>query len=728
MESRWRETLIFELAGRRFGVPASDVQELVRIVTITPPPPGSGPVEGVINLRGSVVPVFDLRARLGLPARPPEASESLVIVRREGRPVAFRVDRALDLATLQVGDVESAGLAGAGGDPATGVAKLPGGLAVLLDLGRSWRPPGSAGRRGRPLSWSRARLRGPGPAARRADRPGLRPDRRPGAEAGIRRVLARAGARAGPGVTSTGSGPTPSPHALDDLIAELTVGETYFFREPEQFRFLREVVLPEIRARRGDRHVLRAWSAGCASGEEAYSLAIVLREELARGPVAPAGDRHLARALARAARATLSRLVAPGRGGRRPPAPTSPRGATVTSSSSRSAGWSTSELPEPGDRRLPVVGLGGLGDGPDLLPERADLLRPRDDPGGGPAALRLAGRGGLADRRVVRPAAGGPRAVRDGGDRSGRVLPPAASRAVPARRRPPARGPAEVSAPLDAVLAEAREALAAGRLRRGRRAGRAAWPSAEALALHVRALANLDADAAERASAEATARHPLSDELHHLRAVLLLGLGRVAEAAGQARRAVYLDRTSAMAHFTLGSILVRLGDRPGAWRAYRNARDLAAARPADEPVPLSDGEPAGRLAARPRSRRWPGSTPGSGGADEPGRPPWRRLDWAEAHARLDRAAEATRAGAGPDPRAGPGPDGRAGPGPGPGPGPAAGAVRGPRGRHLHPGRRALRDRDPVHHQGRPPDRLHAGPRARPGSSAGCSTSGARSSP
>jgi purine-binding chemotaxis protein CheW len=134
VETRWRETLIFELAGRRFGVPAPDVQELVRIVTITPPVPGSGPIEGVINLRGSVVPVFDLRARLGLPGRAPDASESLVIARRAGRLVAFRIDRALDLATLYTGDVESSGLLDAGDDPATGVAKLPGGLVVLLDL------------------------------------------------------------------------------------------------------------------------------------------------------------------------------------------------------------------------------------------------------------------------------------------------------------------------------------------------------------------------------------------------------------------------------------------------------------------------------------------------------------------------------------------------------------------------------------------------------------------
>ena len=55
--------------------------------------------------------------------------------------------------------------------------------------------------------------------------------------------------------------------------------------------------------------------------------------------------------------------------------------------------------------------------------------------------------------------------------------------------------------------------------------------------------------------------------------------------ARQARHAIYLDRTSAMAHFTLGSILLRLGDGPGAWRSYRNARDLSEAQPPDEPVP-----------------------------------------------------------------------------------------------------------------------------------------------
>ncbi len=67
--------------------------------------------------------------------------------------------------------------------------------------------------------------------------------------------------------------------ALDNLVCELTVGETYFFREPEQFEFLRREVLPELRQRRPPSHVFRVWSAGCATGEEAYSLAILFEQE-----------------------------------------------------------------------------------------------------------------------------------------------------------------------------------------------------------------------------------------------------------------------------------------------------------------------------------------------------------------------------------------------------------------------------------------------------------------
>jgi len=72
----------------------------------------------------------------------------------------------------------------------------------------------------------------------------------------------------------------PATDELSALARELTVGETYFFRNNEQFRALAEVVLPDrLRVPRRPK-VLRLLSAGCSSGEEAYSLAIVARETI----------------------------------------------------------------------------------------------------------------------------------------------------------------------------------------------------------------------------------------------------------------------------------------------------------------------------------------------------------------------------------------------------------------------------------------------------------------
>jgi chemotaxis protein methyltransferase CheR len=64
------------------------------------------------------------------------------------------------------------------------------------------------------------------------------------------------------------------------LEADITIGETFFFRYGEQFAALRTTILPELIERNGGDRRLRIWSAGCATGAEAYSLAIVLRELL----------------------------------------------------------------------------------------------------------------------------------------------------------------------------------------------------------------------------------------------------------------------------------------------------------------------------------------------------------------------------------------------------------------------------------------------------------------
>ena len=68
--------------------------------------------------------------------------------------------------------------------------------------------------------------------------------------------------------------------AFNKLINQLTVNETYFFREPEQIQLLVEVLLPQIQAQKSPMLPIRILSAGCSSGEEPYSLAIALREAL----------------------------------------------------------------------------------------------------------------------------------------------------------------------------------------------------------------------------------------------------------------------------------------------------------------------------------------------------------------------------------------------------------------------------------------------------------------
>jgi two-component system, chemotaxis family, CheB/CheR fusion protein len=70
------------------------------------------------------------------------------------------------------------------------------------------------------------------------------------------------------------------PEEVEALYGDLLVGVTNFFRDPEEWELLARDVVPELVTQRGDATALRAWSAGCATGEEPYSLAIVFLEHL----------------------------------------------------------------------------------------------------------------------------------------------------------------------------------------------------------------------------------------------------------------------------------------------------------------------------------------------------------------------------------------------------------------------------------------------------------------
>ncbi len=82
-----------------------------------------------------------------------------------------------------------------------------------------------------------------------------------------------------------------NPQEVDLLFRELLIGVTSFFRDPAAWDQLRDEVLPPVLASHPQGSVLRAWSAGCSTGEEAFSLAVVFREAVEK--VAPRADFRL---------------------------------------------------------------------------------------------------------------------------------------------------------------------------------------------------------------------------------------------------------------------------------------------------------------------------------------------------------------------------------------------------------------------------------------------------
>lgn len=68
---------------------------------------------------------------------------------------------------------------------------------------------------------------------------------------------------------------------MEALIGELTIGETYFFRQREHFNFLRDRIIPDLLERNSAKRSIRIWSAGCATGAEPYSVAMLFRLEMA---------------------------------------------------------------------------------------------------------------------------------------------------------------------------------------------------------------------------------------------------------------------------------------------------------------------------------------------------------------------------------------------------------------------------------------------------------------
>ncbi len=71
-----------------------------------------------------------------------------------------------------------------------------------------------------------------------------------------------------------------TPTEVDSLFRDLLIGVTSFFRDPEAFKVLEEKIIPKLFAGKPTGSAVRVWSAGCSTGEEAYSIAILMQEHL----------------------------------------------------------------------------------------------------------------------------------------------------------------------------------------------------------------------------------------------------------------------------------------------------------------------------------------------------------------------------------------------------------------------------------------------------------------
>lgn len=129
-----KDYLLFDLAPARFAVQVGAVREVLRAVALTPVPEAPAIVEGLFDLRGTLVPVLDLRGRFGVAAKPLEPADHFVVAEASRRQVCLRVDRAIGLAHIADADIADAQ------DLVPGVARIAGiardavGIVLIHDL------------------------------------------------------------------------------------------------------------------------------------------------------------------------------------------------------------------------------------------------------------------------------------------------------------------------------------------------------------------------------------------------------------------------------------------------------------------------------------------------------------------------------------------------------------------------------------------------------------------
>jgi purine-binding chemotaxis protein CheW len=131
-----KQLVIFELGNGQYGIEIATVEGIVKMQEITKIPYAPSFVEGVTDLRGSVLPVMDLNKRFGLPAQEQTSETRIITVNMGTVKVGMIVSKVTEVLTIEDAVIEPppAMVSSINTDFITGIAKISSRLVVLLDL------------------------------------------------------------------------------------------------------------------------------------------------------------------------------------------------------------------------------------------------------------------------------------------------------------------------------------------------------------------------------------------------------------------------------------------------------------------------------------------------------------------------------------------------------------------------------------------------------------------
>jgi len=127
----------FRLGGEEYGLEILKVQEIIRMQSLTRVPNSPSYVEGVINLRGKVIPVVGMRKRFGMETREKDKETRIIVVEVQGDVLGFEVDSVSEVLRIPADTVEPPPrLSKSDNEYVSGVGKLQSRLLLLLDVNR----------------------------------------------------------------------------------------------------------------------------------------------------------------------------------------------------------------------------------------------------------------------------------------------------------------------------------------------------------------------------------------------------------------------------------------------------------------------------------------------------------------------------------------------------------------------------------------------------------------